>query len=315
MTIDAVSAPWCSNVIAAARVQPGERMIVAVDEALRPEAERLVAAVEAVGARGQLVLLPPDSLEEAPPELLEAAERADAWISLWERPRRYTAARNQLIRTLRAGGARMLGMPLVNRGLPADELSRPLPDLEPAARSLLHALEGAAEIRIRGHAGTDLTLDIEGHDWQTDALPLQAGGIANHPGGEVFTLPRTANGRLVADLTVPYVSDTLLATPIVIVFAEGRATSIEGDAAAEHLRDVVAEAEGPADRVAELGIGLNPTLSPRGHVLIDEKVAGTAHLAIGSNIHMGGTQAASIHVDCVFRLSELRLDGTAVALR
>jgi len=55
-------------------------MIVAVDEALRSEAERLVAAVEAAGARGELVLLPPDSLEEAPRELLEAAgcRRADS---------------------------------------------------------------------------------------------------------------------------------------------------------------------------------------------------------------------------------------------
>jgi Thermophilic metalloprotease (M29) len=298
-----------------ARVQPREQVIVAVDEALRCKAKRLVAALEAAGARTQLVLLPPRSLETASPELLEAAHRADAWISLWERPRRFTAAQHELIRTLRDGGARMLGMPLVNQELLADELSRPLPDLEPAARLLLNALDGATEICIRGDAGTDLTLDIERQDWQTDALPLQAGGIANHPGGEVFTLPRTANGRLVADLTVPYVSDTLLETPIVIEFVDGRATSIEGDAAAERLRGLVANAEGPADRVAELGIGLNPTLSPRGHVLIDEKVAGTAHVAIGSNIHMGGTQAASIHIDCVFRLSELRADGTAVASR
>ena len=67
--------------------------------------------------------------------------------------------------------------------------------------------------------------------------------------------------------------------------------------------------------IAELGIGLNPTLRPRGHVLFDEKAARTAHVAIGNNTgpyHSDNT--ASIHVDCVFSAPELIVDGRPVAL-
>ena len=305
---------WCRNVILRTNVRPGERVVVLVDEALRPQAQRLLDALAGAGAQSELFILPPDALEEAPPELLDLAATADVWISLWQRRRRITAASRLVLETVRAAGARILGMPLVDEALLDDELSRPLPDLETAARRLLETLEGSREVHVRGPAGTDLTLVVEGCAWQTDALPLEPGGLANHPSGEVFVVPRSATGRLVADLTVPHVSDTLLETPLEIVFDDGHATSIEGGAEATRLRELVDEAGPPADRIAELGIGINPTLTPRGHVLIDEKIAGTAHVAIGSTIHMGGTQLASIHVDSVFRLSRLFVDGTAVSL-
>jgi leucyl aminopeptidase (aminopeptidase T) len=305
---------WCRNVLARTRVASGERAVVLADEAIRSEAELLLAALEEAGASTDFFLLPPDQLAEAPPELLELAAQADVWISLWERPRRITAANQQVLDTVRAAGARILGMPLVTRELLEEELSRRLPDLEPVATRLLGDLDGAREVHVRGSAGTDLTLDVEGCSWHTDALPLQPGRVANHPSGEVYVLPRSAEGLLVADLTVPYVSDSLLETPLEISFAEGVASSITGDASAAKLRELVDEAGPPADRIAELGIGVNPTLAPRGHVLIDEKIAGTAHVAIGSTIHMGGTQLASIHVDCVFHLSALSVDGTGVTI-
>jgi leucyl aminopeptidase (aminopeptidase T) len=309
-----MTAAWCRNVLVRTRVAPGEQAVVLVDEPLHREAERLLEALEAAGADTALFLLPPDALEEAPPELLEVARRADVWISLWERPRRITAANRQVLETVRAAGARILGMPLVTRELLEDELSRPLPDLEPVASRLLDELGGAREVHVRGPAGTDLTLDVGGCSWYTDALPLEPGRIANHPSGEVYVLPSSAEGRLVADLTVPYVSETLLETPLEITFVAGEATSIDGGPSGRKLRELVDGAGPPADRIAELGIGVNPTLATRGHVLIDEKIAGTAHVAIGSTIHMGGTQLAPIHVDCVFRVSDLRADGTAVVL-
>ncbi len=57
------------------------------------------------------------------------------------------------------------------------------------------------------------------------------------------------------------------------------------------LRELVAEAGEGADVIAELGIGLNPAVKPRGHVMLDEKAAHTAHVAIGKNTgSYGGRQ-------------------------
>ena len=67
------------------------------------------------------------------------------------------------------------------------------------------------------------------------------------------------------------------------------------------------------DVVAELGIGLNPTVRPRGHVMLDEKAARTAHVAIGRNTgSYGGDNEAAIHVDMIFSEPELEADGRPV---
>ena len=44
--------------------------------------------------------------------------------------------------------------------------------------------------------------------------------------------------------------------------------------------------------------------------MLDEKAANTAHVAIGNNLGpYGGDNAATIHVDCVFSVPELAVDG------
>jgi leucyl aminopeptidase (aminopeptidase T) len=81
------------------------------------------------------------------------------------------------------------------------------------------------------------------------------------------------------------------------------------------LREIVADAGEGADVIAELGIGLNPAVKPRGHVMLDEKAANTAHVAIGKNTGAyGGDNDAAIHVDCIFSEPELEADGNRVSL-
>jgi leucyl aminopeptidase (aminopeptidase T) len=206
---------------------------------------------------------------------------------------------------------------LVDRELLEGELSQPLPRLDAAASKLLAEVENADRIRIRGRAGTDLAFHVSGRKWKTDALPIKPSEFANFPGGEVFVAPLedSAEGVLVADLTVPYTVEGLVDAPVTLRFEGGRVRSIEGGRASELLTEVVDEA-GPSGRViAELGIGLNPALSPRGHVLLDEKAARTAHVAIGNNIgSYGGTNESTIHVDCVFSEPELEVDGRVVEI-
>jgi len=81
------------------------------------------------------------------------------------------------------------------------------------------------------------------------------------------------------------------------------------------LQDLVEEAGSGGDVIAELGIGLNTTLRPRGHVMLDEKAAGTAHVAIGRNTgSYGGANESSIHVDCILSSPEIEADGRALDL-
>ncbi|MBW3593118.1 MAG: aminopeptidase, partial [Actinobacteria bacterium] len=310
---------WCKNLVGAARVAPDERVIVVVDEPLAEEGSQLIAALADAAARPDLFVWTGERpLEHAPPEILEAAESADVSLHLQQEPRgEEGGARFELLEAVTAHGGRQIFMGFVDGELLRTELSEPAPNLEDKARSLLEQLEGVDELRIRAPGGTDLGLRAAGRNFLSDATPLERGGYANYPGGEVFTAPLedSAEGVLVADLTVPYTVEGLVDEPVRLTFERGRVTSIEGGPAAEMLRELVASAGEGADVVAELGIGFYPGLAPRGHVMLDEKAAGTAHVAIGNNTGLyGGVNKSSIHVDMIFSEPEIEADGRRIEI-
>ena len=291
-----------------------------VDEPLVEEGAQLASAVAAAGGEPRLELwaAPVRPMAAAPEAVLAAARASSLCLFLSQKPLGDEAdARFELGETVLAAGGREIYLGLVDGELLRGELSQPSPDLTAPARALLAELDGCATVRIRGRAGTDLTLGVAGRPWLTDATPLEAGDFANYPGGEVFVAPHRdgAEGVLVADLTVPYTVEGLVDEPVTLRFAAGRVTSIEGGRAATMLRELVERAGAGADVVAELGIGLNPTIRPRGHVMLDEKAARTAHVAIGRNTgSYGGDNEASIHVDMIFSLPEVDADGRRIEL-
>lgn len=312
-------ARWTQNLIEAGRLQEGERVLVVVDEPLAPEGAQLLAAVQDAGADGRLELWTGDRpLQRAPQAALDAAETADLSMFLAEKPLpEEGAARFSLLQTIAGHGGRQLFLGFVDGELLRGELSQPAADLERPARALLDQLEGSKSVRVTGRAGTDLTLRVEGRPWLSDALPLKPGQMANYPAGEVFAAPHKdgAAGVLVADLTVPYTVEGLVDEPVTLRFDGGRVTSIEGGRAADLLRAIVEKAGEGGDVIAEVGIGFNPTVSPRGHVMLDEKAARTAHVAIGRNTGpYGGDNEATIHIDCVFSEPTVEADGNRVEL-
>jgi Thermophilic metalloprotease (M29) len=315
-----VSRPgWCLNLIHASSLATGEDVLVVVDEPLASHGSELAGAVADAGAKPVLELWAGDRpFRELPARLRQAADGADVLYSLQQAPRGDEASiRAELNETVLGHGGRALFLGLVGPELLAGELSEPAPDLGPAAEHLLEQVRDADEVSLRAPAGTDLSLRVTGRPWLTDAKPLGPGEYGNYPGGEIFCAPleHSAAGVLVADLTVPYTVDGLVDEPVAITFAAGRVTSIEGGEAARMLRELVESADEGAKVIAELGIGFNPTIEPRGHVMLDEKAAGTAHVAIGNNTgSYGGSNKSSIHVDCILSAPVIEVDGRRLAL-
>jgi hypothetical protein len=309
---------WCENLVAAGGLRQEERVLVVVDEPLLEEGSQLAAAVKDAGGEPRLELWGGTErpLAAAPPGVLEGGRAADLSFFISQAPRGDEAgARFQLMEAVTGHGGRQIFMGLVDGELLRGELSGPPPDLAEVAEQVLVQLEGSETIHIRGRAGTDLTLRVAGRPWKSDAGELVPGETANYPGGEVFVAPHAdgADGVLVADLTVPYTVEGLVDEPVTLRFERGRVISIEGGRAADLLRELVESAGAGADVIAELGIGLNHDLTPRGHVMLDEKAGGTAHVAIGRNTGTyGGDNEASIHVDCVFSAPKVEADGRPV---
>src|SRR5262249_22680594 len=161
-----------------------------------------------------------------------SAAWADVSISLLHRAyAEEVPALRVALEALLSHGGRALASPEIDHEMLVGELSEPVPDVGARARTLLAAVEGARELRVRGAAGTDLVLDVAGRRWLDDALPLEPGGVANFPGGEICIAPRAdgADGVLVVDLTIPWgPKQELLPEPVVLEFEGGRARSIAG---------------------------------------------------------------------------------------
>ena len=310
---------WCRNLVGAARVAPGERVLIVVDEPLVEEGSQLLAAVEDAGAKPRLELwMGERPLVRPPTPIRERARDASVLLFLAQEPHRDEAsARFEAQETILEHGGRGIFLGFVDPPLLRGELSRPAVDLVETGRRLLDQLEGSSTIRVRGDAGTDLTVAVGGRPWLSDSLPLGPGGFANYPNGEVYVAPHRdgADGVLVADLTIPYTTRGRVDMPVTLRFERGRVVEIEGGRAAQMLRELVADAGRGADVAAELGIGFNPSIAPFGHVMLDEKAAGTAHVAIGRNTgSCGGDNEAEVHVDCVFSAPQVEADGRPIQL-
>ena len=213
-------------------------MLVVVDEPLIEEGSELAAAAKDAGGEPRLELWAGERpLSAAPPGVIEGGREADVSFFMSQAPRGDEAnARFQLMDAVIGHGGRQIFMGFVDGDLLRGELSEPPADLADAARGLIAQVEGAETIRIRGKAGTDLTLRVAGRPWLTDAAELEPGHTANYPGGEIFVAPHSdgADGVLVADLTVPYTVEGLVDEPVTLRFERGRVTSIEGGRAARH---------------------------------------------------------------------------------
>jgi len=168
---------------------------------------------------------------------------------------------------------------------------------------LAGAIEGHEEVRVIA-PGTDITLGIAGRTF------IPCDGEHTMPDGEFFTgpvedsvegevtfhLPATIGGREVAGVRLR--------------FESGKVVEASAERGEKYLVELLDTDEG-ARRLGELGIGTNYAID-RGtrEVLLDEKIGGTVHMAVGKSYpESGGVNESAVHTDLV---CDLRLGGRLV---
>jgi aminopeptidase len=174
---------------------------------------------------------------------------------------------------------------------------------------LVERLTAGRELRIVA-PGTDLTLRVEGRTW------LSSAAATNIPDGEVFTGPHEDSAEGVVTFPFPVHHAGRRIDGVRLVFERGLVVEARADAGQDVL-DAALATDAGARRLGEVGIGANYAL-PRftGRTLLDEKIGGTVHLALGSSYpETGGTNVSALHWDLVCDLrggGELLLDGRAI---
>ncbi|MDI6819893.1 MAG: aminopeptidase [Candidatus Hodarchaeaceae archaeon] len=174
------------------------------------------------------------------------------------------------------------------------------------------ALAGKDEIRITADDGTDLILSIEGRpilvdDGMISKEDIERGDVGvNIPAGEVFMAPleTTAKGEISFErAAIPGFGEL---EHLWLKFKKGKVTSYKAERGRENFRRFLEANTGEKDRIAEFGIGCNPGAEyTGGSIIVDEKIFGTVHIAIGNNqgaYH--GRNKASSHLDLIKDMTE-----------
>lgn len=316
---------WVENIVdVCMAIQPEEKVLLITDEPMAVMRQQLTERIVEIGPAELWAYTVADAtrpLAHYPSRLYDLAEAADVVLVFEHRryPEIETPRALELIQAIERGTARFASGPMINHSILDHELSADYRAIADLTNRLGDRLNGCSQVHITTPLGTDLALDITGRQVMRDTglfhTPRTHGNL---PAGECYVSPledRT-NGVFVVDKSYPGI---LIEEPVRLTVENGRVVDIQGGREAQHLRDIIADAErkpnGEGARVVcELGIGTNPNARLQGNVLTDEKVMGTVHIAIGHNAlaAYGGQNHAPIHLDGVIGDPTLIVDGATL---
>jgi aminopeptidase len=172
--------------------------------------------------------------------------------------------------------------------------------------ALIPRLERAKTVTIESEK-TNITLNVAGRVWRN------SDGKRNMPSGEVFSSPLEDSANGTAFFDVPSRVSGQDVSGVTLEFKNGVVVNASAETGEAYLLEALETDEG-ARRLGEIGIGTNAGIQ-RGtrNILFDEKIGGTAHLAIGSSYaECGGLNKSALHWDLILDLrggGRILLDG------
>jgi leucyl aminopeptidase (aminopeptidase T) len=296
-----------------ARVKPGEKVAIVTDYYKFNVAKMLATAVTAEGAEPVMMVMAPREAHgiEPPATIAAALSAADVIFTPTEKSLGQTVA----ISEARKKGARIVILSEITEDLLiSGPIEADFEAQEPLCKNLADLLTKAKEAKVTSRLGTNITMSIEGRNGRVlSGLIWNPGDFGSPPNIEASICPieGTAKGVIVIDGSIAGIGK--LTSPIKETAENGLVISIEGGAEASTLRETLESAkDGKAYNVAELGIGLNPKSRLTGFLLEDESILGSIHIALGTNIFMGGMVKSLMHIDQIILKPSLWLDNDLI---
>ena len=170
-------------------------------------------------------------------------------------------------------------------------------------------LGSVRELRILGE-DTDLMVVVDGRTWRA------AHGRQNVPDGEVYTSPVESGVNGTIRFGLPAVFNGGEIDDPRLRFEDGRVVAAEAAGGEAYLQSLLRLDEG-ASGVGEIAFGLNYEIDRfTRNILLDEKIGGTIHLALGMGFeNLGGLNRSALHLDLICDLrkqGEVYADGERV---
>ncbi|MDD2563388.1 MAG: aminopeptidase [Salinivirgaceae bacterium] len=292
-------------------IKPEETLLIITDEIKREIGQSLHEAGKNLCKESILIEIKSREIngEEPPAEVAEMMKKVDVVVCPTAKSLTHTDARRNAVKE----GVRVGTMP----GITVDTMVRCLNadyDKIIALTDFIAAkLVGVKNIRVVTEKGTDINMPVEGRNiLPSKGVLREKGESGNLPSGEVYLAPweDQSNGTVVIDGSMAGIG--IIEEPIVIEVVNGYAEKITGGRQAKQLAENLDKVGRDARAVAEFGVGTNYKAILTGHILEDEKVYGTIHIAFGNNITMGGRISVSSHLDGLVKEPNVYFDGELV---
>jgi len=290
-----------------------ESCVVVTDDERQPIGEALYEVASETSEDTVILRYPPGEQHGAePPGPVAAAMRdADVFLAPTTKSLSHTRARG----SANDAGGRGATLPGITEDVFTTGLDADYETIRQHCEDVLAQVADADEIRVTTPAGTDITFEVGAREWRDDTgIVHEPGEFSNLPAGEVFVSPEDGNGTYVVDGTMrPHgkLDDEQLSFEV----EDGFVTDISDPAIRDQVEAASKQVGRDAYNLAELGIGTNVAVSELvGSVLLDEKAAGTVHIAIGDDAGIGGDTDAPLHLDGIIREPTVLADGEDVEL-
>ena len=295
-------------------LKKGETVLIVTDTDCSPHITQALA-YSATSAGGKVVVMSMEPLEvgglEPPASVAAAMAAAQVVINQSSHSLTHTAAVREAIKK----GARIANLRNVSEemmvvgGIQADYAR-----VGRITGRLARLLTEADLIRMTTPEGTDLTMRSRGRKAIAQAgLVRKPGELSGLPDGEATLAP--LEGVSAGVVVAPYVADTLglVTDPFRMEIADGRIASITGGRQARQLKDLLEQHDAAGYNAAsQFALGTNPACRVVPNTREVSKKLGTAHIAIGDNITLGGESRSDLHIDFVFLNPTVYLDGACI---
>ncbi len=173
-------------------------------------------------------------------------------------------------------------------------------------KRLTEWMQGREEVHVTG-PGTDIVLGVSERTW------IACAGEHNMPDGEFFTGPveDSVDGEIAYSFPASYGGREVAG--VKLRFRDGLVVDASAERGEGFLIEMLDTDEG-SRRLGELGIGTNYGIATATkEILLDEKIGGTVHLAIGMSYpETGGVNSSAVHWDMVCDLRQggsITVDG------
>lgn len=197
-------------------------------------------------------------------------------------------------------GARIASMPGITKSMFLRMVDADYNKIADRTNKIFSCFKENSTVNVTTEKGTDVTLRVmKNKKLMSVSIYHKKGDFGNLPTGEADhgVVEGSANGIFIVDASMSGLGKV---KELKIKVENGYAAQIKGNDAKKLKGILDSINDKRAYNIAELGIGTNDSAKVTGDVLEDEKVFGTAHIALGSNMSYGGKVDVPLHLDGVF---------------